>query len=74
MSAYVIVQVDVKDPARYEAYKAMVPPSMEKYGGRLDDCTSEMKSEFGHRFVVQFGPPTGGQTRDVEPGSQRLAL
>lgn len=44
----------------------------EKYGGRLDDCTSEMESEFGHRFVVQVGPPAGGQTRD-EPGS-RLAL
>ena len=27
MAAYVVVQVDVKDPARYEAYKTMVPPS-----------------------------------------------
>ena len=33
MSAYVIVQVDVKDPVRYEDYKKMVPPSLEKYGG-----------------------------------------
>ena len=35
MSAYVVVQVDVKDPSRYEAYKKMVPPSLEKYGGRF---------------------------------------
>jgi uncharacterized protein (DUF1330 family) len=35
MAAYVIVQVDVKDPVRYEAYKKMVPPSLEKYGGRF---------------------------------------
>jgi uncharacterized protein (DUF1330 family) len=35
MSAYVVVQVDVKDPVRYEAYKSMVPASLEKYGGRF---------------------------------------
>lgn len=35
MSAYVVVQVEVKDPVRYEAYKEMVPPSLEKYGGRF---------------------------------------
>jgi DNA-binding response OmpR family regulator len=28
----------------------------EKYGGRLDDITTEMEGELGHRFVVQFGP------------------
>jgi uncharacterized protein (DUF1330 family) len=35
MAAYVVVQVDVKDASRYESYKAMVPPSIEKYGGRF---------------------------------------
>jgi uncharacterized protein (DUF1330 family) len=35
MSAYAIVQVDVKDPARYEDYKKLVPPSLEKFGGRF---------------------------------------
>ena len=35
MAAYVIVQVDVKDPVRYDAYKRMVPPSLEKFGGRF---------------------------------------
>ena len=35
MAAYVIVQVAVNDPVRYENYKQMVPPSIEKYGGRF---------------------------------------
>jgi len=35
MAAYVVVQVDVKDPVRYEDYKRMVPESLAKYGGRF---------------------------------------
>jgi uncharacterized protein (DUF1330 family) len=35
MSAYVVVQVEIKDPVRYENYKKMVPPSLEKFGGRF---------------------------------------
>ena len=35
MAAYVVVQVDVKDADRYDGYKKMVPPSVEKYGGRF---------------------------------------
>ena len=35
MAAYVIVQVNVNDPGRYEDYKKMVPPSIEKFGGRF---------------------------------------
>ena len=35
MSAYVVVQVDIKDPVRYADYKEMVPASLEKYGGRF---------------------------------------
>ena len=35
MSAYVVVEVEVNDLVRYEDYKAMVPPSLEAYGGRF---------------------------------------
>jgi uncharacterized protein (DUF1330 family) len=35
MSAYVVVQVDVHDPVRYEDYKSLVPASLTKYGGRF---------------------------------------
>ena len=35
MPAYVVVQVVVEDPVRYEDYKSMVPPSLVPYGGRF---------------------------------------
>ena len=35
MSAYVVVEVEVNDLVRYEDYKAMVPPSLEAFGGRF---------------------------------------
>lgn len=35
MAAYIIVQVNVNDPGRYENYKTMVPPTLEPYGGRF---------------------------------------
>ena len=35
MPAYVVVEVEVNDPDRYEDYKKMVPPSLEKFGGRF---------------------------------------
>lgn len=34
MAAYVIVDIDVKDPARYEEYKKLAPPSIAAYGGK----------------------------------------
>lgn len=35
MAAYVIVQVNVNDPKRYEDYKKMVPSTLEPYGGQF---------------------------------------
>jgi uncharacterized protein (DUF1330 family) len=35
MSAYVVVQVDVRDAVRYEDYKRLVPASLARYGGRF---------------------------------------
>ncbi|MEM7209998.1 MAG: DUF1330 domain-containing protein [Pseudomonadota bacterium] len=35
MTAYVIVDVKVNDPERYEDYKSMVPPTLEAYGGKF---------------------------------------
>lgn len=35
MAAYVVVNVDVNDPVRYEAYKSMVPPTIAAYGGKF---------------------------------------
>ena len=33
MAAYLICDVDVKDPAAYEGYKAQVPALIRKHGG-----------------------------------------
>jgi uncharacterized protein (DUF1330 family) len=33
MAAYVVVDVDVEDPERYEEYKALAAASVEEHGG-----------------------------------------
>ena len=35
MPAYVIVEVEITDPEGYEAYKQLVPASLEAFGGRF---------------------------------------
>ena len=35
MAAYVIANVTVKDPVRYEDYRRLVGPTLAKYGGRF---------------------------------------
>ena len=35
MAAYVIANIDVKDPVRYEDYRKMVMPTLAAYGGRF---------------------------------------
>ena len=44
MPAYVVVNVEVSDPVRYEAYKRMVPPSLAAYGGRFIVHGGELKA------------------------------
>lgn len=34
MSAYVIFDIEVTDPARYEEYKRLAPPAIAAYGGK----------------------------------------
>jgi uncharacterized protein (DUF1330 family) len=34
MSAYVVVDIQVHDPARYEEYKRLAAPSVTAFGGR----------------------------------------
>lgn len=35
MAAYLVVEVEVTDPARYDEYRAQVPATLAKYGGRF---------------------------------------
>jgi uncharacterized protein (DUF1330 family) len=56
MAAYVIVQVDIKDPVRYADYRTMVPPTLEKFGGRFvvrGGKTETLEGDWSpKRFVV----------------------
>ena len=50
--AYVVAQVDVKDPAAYEEYRAQVPATLAKYGG-------EFLVRGGTVEVLEGDPPLG---------------
>jgi uncharacterized protein (DUF1330 family) len=47
MAAYLIANIDVKDPTAYEEYKAKVPAIVAKYGGEY--------LARGGRFVILEG-------------------
>jgi uncharacterized protein (DUF1330 family) len=34
LSAYVLVEIDIRDPVRYEEYKRLAPSSIRTFGGR----------------------------------------
>ena len=34
MPAYVVIDIEVQDPATYEEYKKLAPPSIAHYGGK----------------------------------------
>ena len=34
MPAYVVIEIEVHDPATYEDYKRLAPPAIAAYGGR----------------------------------------
>ena len=56
MSAYVVVSVDVHNPEQYDAYRRMVPPTIEKFGGRFivrGGATHTMEGDWApRRFVI----------------------
>jgi uncharacterized protein (DUF1330 family) len=66
MAAYVLVQVDVKDPVRYEAYKKMVPPTLAKFGGRFlvrGGNTHTMEGTWSPRRLVVVEFPSVEQAK-----------
>ena len=55
MSAYVIVQIDIHDPATYERYKELAPPSIAQYGGRYiarGGATATLEGEWAPSRLV----------------------
>jgi uncharacterized protein (DUF1330 family) len=62
MSAYIVVDIDVKDREMFKEYAALVPPLIEKYGGRYIIRGGEITPAEGdwdlHRVVIIEFPTT----------------
>ena len=62
MSAYIVVQVNVNDPVRYENYKTIVPPTLEAYGGKFlvrGGAVENLEGSWSpNRFVIIEFPST----------------
>ncbi len=56
MAAYLIADVDVKDPETYRSYSAQVPATLEPFGGRFlvrGGASRTLEGDFNpHRTVV----------------------
>jgi uncharacterized protein (DUF1330 family) len=67
MAAYVIADVDVTDPAKYEDYKKLTPGAVAKHGGRFlarggQSAVLEGNWRPGRLVVIEF--PTLDQARN----------
>lgn len=55
MSAYVIVEIDVEDPAAYEEYRPLAAASVARHGGRYiarGGKTEALEGEWAGRIVI----------------------
>jgi uncharacterized protein (DUF1330 family) len=62
MAAYVIVDIDVKDPEHYKEYVALAPATVELYGGRYlarGGRTEVLEGEWTPKrlVIIQFDSP-----------------
>jgi uncharacterized protein (DUF1330 family) len=67
MTAYVIVDIEVKDPVRYEDYKALAAPTVAQYGGRYVVRGGVAETLEGNRIpnrVVVLVFPTAQQAQE----------
>jgi len=67
MPAYVIVDVDITDPALYAAYIRVVPPTIAKYGGRFlvrGGRAETLEGSWSPKRVVVLEFPTFEQARE----------
>ena len=51
MSAYVVVQITVKDPEVYDRYKTLAPQAIAAYGGRYLLRGGSVETLEGDRWV-----------------------
>lgn len=66
MAAYVLVEINVQDPATYERYRAIAPPSIALYGGRYlvrGGATMVLEGSWTPQRVVVLEFPTADAAR-----------
>ena len=66
MSAYILVQIEIEDPVRYDYYKLLAPPSIAAYGGRYlvrGGTTTVLEGEWAPRRVVVLEFPNAERAR-----------
>ena len=58
-AAYIAVDITIKDPATYDRYKTLAPPSIAKYGGRYlvrGGTTTTLEGDWSPtRLVIRQG-------------------
>jgi len=77
MAAYLLVDCDVTDAARYETYKKLAPAAIAKYGGRYlvrGGATSRLEGDWQpKRVVVLEFPDTETAKRFYDSPEYRAA-
>jgi uncharacterized protein (DUF1330 family) len=61
MSAYIIVEIEVTDPAGYEKYKSLAGSTVEKYGGKYivrGGKTEVLEGDWQPKRIVVLEFPT----------------
>jgi uncharacterized protein (DUF1330 family) len=77
MAAYVLVDTDVTDAARYEEYKTVAKPIVESYGGRYlarGGALTVLEGDWQpHRLVVLEFPDADAARRFYDSPEYRAA-
>jgi uncharacterized protein (DUF1330 family) len=66
MPAYVVVDIQVTDPARYEDYKRVAPPAIAAYGGKYlarGGRVEVLEGSWAPQRLVILEFPTAAQAR-----------
>jgi uncharacterized protein (DUF1330 family) len=66
MPAYVVVEVTVHDPDRYDRYKLLAPPSIAAYGGRYiarGGAVETLEGSWSPRRLVLLEFPSAERAR-----------
>ncbi|UZD23158.1 DUF1330 domain-containing protein [Algoriphagus halophytocola] len=61
MPAYVIVEVDISDPEKYNAYKELTPATVQAFGGKFvlrGNPVTVLEGEWNHERLVMLKFPT----------------